>query len=70
MYLTILAARASSTSQGLAPEGVQRRSRASGLRPLACDLNLAGARTPCSTGSGPRALGPAQAGCRGSLALG
>jgi hypothetical protein len=32
---------------GFPPE-VWRRSRAFGLRPLACDLNLAGARTPCS----------------------
>jgi hypothetical protein len=33
--------------------GFGRRSRAFGLRPVTCDLNLAGARTPCSAGSGP-----------------
>jgi hypothetical protein len=44
--------------------GFGRRSRAFGLRPVTCDLNLAGARTPCSAASGPRALGPAPAGCR------
>jgi hypothetical protein len=36
----------------------------SGLRPVTCDLNLAGARTPRSTGFGPLALGLACAGER------